>query len=249
MQRIAIFGATSAIAIEAARLWVGRGAVLYLVGRSAAKLEAVAADLRVRAGAPDRVHTDLADLDRLDDAQATVQRMNDRLGGVPDVVLMAQGTLPDQALCGSDPAAALAAIRSNALSVIALLTVIGTQMEAAGKGHVAVIGSVAGDRGRQSNYIYGAAKGMLELYLQGLRNRLAPKGIPVLTIKPGFVDTPMTAAFDKKGPLWATAAQVGGGIVAAVDARKDVVYLPWFWRFIMLIICSIPERVFKRLKL
>jgi hypothetical protein len=249
MQRIAIFAATSAIAVEAARLWAARGATLYLVGRSPGKLESAAADLRVRAGAADRVLTDVADLDRLDEAPAVVRRMIDRLGGVPDIVLLAQGTLPDQAQCVADSDAALAAIRSNALSVVALLTPIAVAMEAAGRGRIAVIGSVAGDRGRQSNYVYGAAKGMVELFLQGLRNRLAPRGVSVTTIKPGFVDTPMTAAFDKKGPLWASAAQVGAGIVEAVDAGRDVVYLPWFWRWIMLIIRSIPERVFKRMKL
>jgi short-subunit dehydrogenase len=121
-------------------------------------------------------------------------------------------------------------------------------MEAQGSGTIAVISSVAGDRGRQSNYVYGAAKGMVTRFLQGLRNRLAKRGVQVLTIKPGFVDTPMTAAF-KKGALWAQPDAVARGIVAAVDAGKDEVYLPGFWRLIMAIIRHIPEPIFKRLSL
>jgi short-subunit dehydrogenase len=121
-------------------------------------------------------------------------------------------------------------------------------MEPRGQGTIAVISSVAGDRGRQSNYVYGAAKGMVTRFLQGLRNRLARKGVQVLTIKPGFVDTPMTAAFPK-GLLWAKPESVAQGIVAAVDRKKDVVYLPGFWCLIMMIIRHIPEFIFKKLSL
>jgi len=117
-----------------------------------------------------------------------------------------------------------------------------------GKGSLAVISSVAGDRGRQSNYVYGAAKGMVSLFLQGLRNRLSKKNVQVLTIKPGFVDTPMTAAFTK-GALWAKPEAVARGIVKAVDKRRDEVYLPGFWRLIMLLIRHIPESLFKKLSL
>ena len=111
-----------------------------------------------------------------------------------------------------------------------------------------MIGSVAGDRGRQSNYVYGAAKGMVSLFLQGLRNRLAKQGVQVLTIKPGFVDTPMTAAFSK-GALWAKPDDIARGIVRAVDRKSDEVYLPGFWWVIMTIIRHIPERIFKKLSL
>ncbi|OBS09991.1 oxidoreductase, short-chain dehydrogenase/reductase family [Acidihalobacter prosperus] len=114
---------------------------------------------------------------------------------------------------------------------------------------VAAISSVAGDRGRQSNYVYGAAKGMLTLFLQGLRNRLVRAGVSVVTIKPGFVDTPMTAHIEKKGLLWAPPEAVAQGILRAIAKRRDVVYLPGVWRWIMLIIRHIPEAVFKRLEL
>ena len=121
--------------------------------------------------------------------------------------------------------------------------------EARGAGQLAVISSVAGDRGRQSNYVYGAAKGMVSLFLQGLRNRLFASGVHVLTIKPGFVDTPMTAHIKKGGPLWASPEQVAKGIVWAIDRRRDVAYVPGFWRPIMAVIRALPESVFKRLHL
>ena len=136
----------------------------------------------------------------------------------------------------------------NGLSVIALSTRLGNIFEAQGRGSLAVISSVAGDRGRQSNYVYGAAKGMVSLFLQGMRNRLSRKGVQVLTIKPGFVDTPMTAALPK-GALWAKPEAIANGIVRAIERERDEVYLPGFWWMIMAIIRHVPERVFKRLSL
>jgi len=115
-------------------------------------------------------------------------------------------------------------------------------------GTIAVITSVAGDRGRQSNYVYGSAKGMVSTFLQGLRNRLYRAGINILDIKPGFVDTPMTIDF-KKGPLWVSPEKIAEGIVEAIDKQKTEVYLPWFWKFIMLIIKLIPESIFRKMKL
>lgn len=250
MKRIVIFGATSAIAHEVARLWVARGADIVLVGRNEEKLQSRWRDLRVRAGAAgaERVHMLQADLDRLERHPALLAEARAALGGI-DAVLIAHGTLPDQAACVREVSRTLAEIHTNALSVISLCTLVGNLFEQQGHGCLAVISSVAGDRGRQSNYVYGAAKGMVTLFLQGLRNRLAPQGISVLTVKPGFVDTPMTAAFEKKGALWATPQQVGQGIVRAMDRGADVAYLPWFWRGIMAVILAIPEPVFKRLKL
>jgi decaprenylphospho-beta-D-erythro-pentofuranosid-2-ulose 2-reductase len=122
------------------------------------------------------------------------------------------------------------------------------QLEQQGHGCIAVISSVAGDRGRQSNYVYGTAKGALSIFLQGLRNRLGKTGVQVLTIKPGFVDSPMTKDFDK-GLLWVKPAMIAQGILRAIEKKKEVVYLPFFWRYIMLIIKMIPEKIFKRLTL
>jgi short-subunit dehydrogenase len=156
--------------------------------------------------------------------------------------------LGDQKACEQDFSLAEKEIRTNFLSCVSLLTLISNEMEKEKAGTIAVISSVAGDRGRQSNYIYGSAKGALNLFLQGLRNRMYPLGVRVLTIKPGFVDTPMTAAF-KKNILFAKPDQIARGIVKAIDRKKDVVYLPFFWWGIMAIIKAIPEWIFKRLKL
>ncbi|HRC72315.1 MAG TPA: SDR family oxidoreductase [Candidatus Competibacter sp.] len=246
MRNILIIGATSAIAEATARRFAAAGARFYLVGRNAEKLAAIARDLEIRSGQP--VHSESLDLDLLDQHPALVERATHALGGI-DIALIAHGTLPDQAACQQSVERTLAAIHSNALSAISLATLLGNAFEARGGGALVVIGSVAGDRGRQSNYIYGAAKGMVGLFLQGLRNRLSGKGVQVITVKPGFVDTPMTAAFEKKGLLWAQPDRIARGIVAAVDRRRAVVYLPWFWRWIMAVIVHIPEKLFKRLKL
>ncbi len=137
----------------------------------------------------------------------------------------------------------------NALSTMSLLTTLANTFEARRRGTLAVISSVAGDRGRQSNYVYGSAKAAVTAFLSGLRQRLAKSNVDVLTIKPGFVDTPMTAAIANKGALWAKPDQIADGIVHAIDKRRNVVYLPWFWWGIMQIIRHIPEFVFKKLKL
>ena len=134
------------------------------------------------------------------------------------------------------------------MSVISLLTILANQLEHQGSGSIAVITSPSGDRGRQSNYIYGTAKGALTIFLQGLRNRLSKSNVHVLTIKPGFVDTPMTKDF-KKGFLWVNPDVVSKGIYNAINKKREVVYLPFFWRYIMIIIKSIPEKLFKYLSL
>ena len=224
--RILIVGASSAIAEATARRYAAAGARLFLVARNAERLQAQTADLKTR-GAAD-VHSmvlDLNDFARHDDL---VSRVWQAWGGL-DIVLVAHGTLGNQKSCEADFSATLRELNTNAISVISLLTPLANRFEQQGSGCIAVIGSVAGDRGRQSNYVYGTAKGALAIFLQGLRNRLTPKGVQVLTIKPGFVDTPMTAEF-KKGLLWASPDTIAAGIIGAIERRKDVVYLPWFWR-------------------
>jgi short-subunit dehydrogenase len=137
---------------------------------------------------------------------------------------------------------------TNAISYMALMTRLANVFEAQKWGCLAVISSVAGDRGRGSNYVYGAAKGAVSLFAQGLRNRLSKSGVVVVTIKPGFVDTPMTAHL-KKNPLFAKPAPVGRRIYTAMLRGESVVYVPWFWWWIMLIIRNIPEAIFKKLSL
>lgn len=245
MQNILIIGATSAIAEATARLWATRGDALFLVGRKAQRLEVIAADLRVR-GAASVVCYAMEACDT--DAHAAMLEAAERALGGLDIALIAHGSLPDQKACEASVELTLRQIDNNGLSVIALATRLGEVFEKQGRGSLAVISSVAGDRGRQSNYVYGAAKGMVSIFLQGLRNRLASKGVQVLTIKPGFVDTPMTTAFPK-GPLWAKPEVIASGIVQAVDKGRDEVYLPGFWRLIMLVIRHVPEIIFKRLSL
>ncbi len=245
MQKILIIGATSAIAEATARLWAARGDALFLVGRRADRLQAIAADLCVRGAASVGCHT----MDACDGAAhaAMFEAAHSALGGL-DVAFIAHGTLPDQKACEASVEQTLREIDSNGLSVIVLATRLANTFEKQGHGSLAVISSVAGERGRQSNYVYGAAKGLVSLFLQGLRNRLAKRGVHVLTIKPGFVDTPMTAEFSK-GALWAKPETIARGIVHAIDRRRDEVYLPGFWWLIMALIRHIPERVFKRLSL
>jgi short-subunit dehydrogenase len=147
-----------------------------------------------------------------------------------------------------DTSYALREFTVNGTATIAIAAAVARQMETQGRGTLAVISSVAGDRGRASNYVYGAAKAAVSTYLSGLRQRLSPRGVNVLTVKPGFVDTPMTASF-KKGLLWAKPEHVARGIVHAIDKRRAVVYLPWFWAAIMAVIRGIPEFVFRRVQL
>jgi len=245
MSRILVIGATSAIAHEAARIYAARGAQIVLVARDQTKLADSAIDLQVRGAS--RVETLQADANDFAAQPVWLARAFDLLQRV-DVVLIAHGTLSNQATCQQSVVATLQEFNTNAISTLAMLTDIANRMEHQGHGTIAVISSVAGDRGRPSNYVYGSAKAMVSAFLEGMRARLFKSGVHVLTIKPGFVDTPMTADI-KKGALWAKPEQVAQGIVAAIEKRRDVVYLPGFWRYIMLVIRHIPEFIFKRLSL
>lgn len=245
MQKVLIVGATSAIAEATARIFAARGDRLHLIARNAARLDDIAADLSVRgASAAGKTVLDVNDISM---HEAVIDAAWQELGGI-DVVLIAHGTLPDQRQCEESTSVALREFATNATSTIALLTPLANRMQSTGKGTIAVISSVAGDRGRASNYLYGSAKAAVSAFLSGLRQRLTPDGVNVLTIKPGFVDTPMTKEF-KKGALWAQPHTIAKGIVRAIDKRRAVVYLPWFWWSIMTIIRSVPETLFKRVKI
>lgn len=243
MQRVLIIGATSAIAEATARLYAARGAALFLVARNVQRLQAIAADLQVRGAASATTH--VLDVDDHASHGPMLEAATAALGGL-DLVLIAHGTLPDQAACDASVDTALAEFATNGTSTIALCAAIAPRLCAPAT--LAVISSVAGDRGRASNYLYGSAKAAVTAYTSGLRQRLGPFGINVLTVKPGFVDTPMTRAF-KKGALWARPDAIARGIVAAVDRRSAVAYLPRFWWAIMQVIKNIPEFVFRKLKL
>ena len=245
MRRILIMGATSAIAEATARLFAERGDALFLVARNADRLGAIADDLRLRGAA--QVETHVMDARQIDACPALVDAATRLLGGL-DTALLAHGTLTDQARAQRDAGYLAEEFRINALSHMALAGELANRFEAQGRGCIAMISSVAGDRGRQSNYAYGAAKAAVTAFASGLRQRLHPKGVTVLTIKPGFVDTPMTAAF-AKGPLWATPAQVAATIVRAIRRGRPVLYTPWFWWGIMQVIRHLPETLFRRLRL
>ena len=244
-KRVLICGATSAIAAAAARCLAESRDLLFLVARDRQKLDAIAADLRVRGAG--QVETHVMDLADTAGHPGMIDECVRHLGGL-DTLLVAYGTLPDQAACQQSFAAARAELETNFVSVVSLLTLVGNYLEQRRAGTIGVISSVAGDRGRQSNYVYGAAKGAVSIFMQGLRNRLHGAGVRVVTIKPGFVDTPMTAGF-AKSPMWADAGSVGRGIYRALCRGNDFLYLPWFWRPIMWLIRLVPERLFKRLRL
>jgi hypothetical protein len=245
MNRTLIFGATSAIAEATARRFAARGDSLFLVARNAERLQAVADDLRVRGAA--RVAHAVLDAADIDHFEAVLDAAATEIGAL-DAALIAHGTLPDQLACQGSPELTRQALTVNAISYLALCSLLANRMEAQGHGVIAVISSVAGDRGRQSNYVYGTAKATVSTFASGLRQRLRDRGVRIVTVKPGFVDTPMTAQF-KKGLLWASPDSVAEDIVRAMDRGTPVIYTPWFWRPIMAIIRAIPEVIFRRLHL
>ncbi len=245
-KNILIIGATSAIAESVARLYAIDKANLYLMARNEPRLTTMAHDLKIRGAASVVVTT--FDVDDFSTHQAAIDKAYEALKTI-DIVLIAYGSLPDQKAMEKSAADTIVACNTNAISVISFLTILANRFEESKCGTIAVITSVAGDRGRQSNYVYGASKAMVSVFLQGLRNRLYHSKVNVLDIKPGFVDTPMTAHIQKGGPLWAQPNEVAKDIVKAIEKKKDILYTPFFWRYIMLIICSIPECLFKRGKL
>jgi short-subunit dehydrogenase len=246
MKRVLIIGATSAIATACARLWASEGSDFFLVARSADKLEQTAADLKARGAKAITVHE--MDATDLSAHPAMLESCLLALGQI-DVALIAHGTLPDQKLCERDVSIAMQEFATNGTSVIALLTLLAQQFETQRWGSLAVISSVAGDRGRPSNYLYGAAKAAVSTFSEGLQARLFKVGVHVLTIKPGFVDTPMTKGLALPAALLAQPQQVAERIVAGIARKSPTLYTPGFWALIMLIIRSIPQPVFKRLNL
>lgn len=246
MKRILIIGATSLIASHCARIWAREGAEFVLVARNAARLHTVAVDLAARGAAGTTCHSfEAADLAAHDDLMA---RLFDG-AAVPDITLVAHGELPDEAACDADPARATRQFTINATSTIALVSAIAGRLQQQGKGTIAVISSVAGDRGRASNAHYGAAKAAVTIFCDGLRARLRHTGVRIVTVKPGMVATPMTSGLSLPTVLVADPARVARDICRAIDRRQAVVYTPWWWRWIMAVIRLVPEPLFVRLKL
>ena len=244
-RRILILGATSAIAAAVARDLLSPHTEFFLVARNSEKLETIRKDLLTRGASA--VTAYVLDLDNTAAHEQMFSAALDVLGAL-DLALIAHGVLGNQDQAQTSSSAAEAILHTNFISTVSLITWLANYFENAHQGTLAVITSVAGDRGRKSNYVYGASKGALNIFLDGVRNRIDRAGVQVLTIRPGFVSTPMTAHLPQ-GPLFAAPAQVAKGIVKAIEDRKDVIYVPGFWRPIMFIIRSVPEFLFKKLNL
>lgn len=246
MKSVTIFGATSAIATECARQWVAKGVTGFnLIGRDQDALNLLGNDLVARRkGVTFTTHVgDLATPHEIDRIVTEVVAQ-----GIPDIVLIAQGTLPDQQRVQQDLGLLAHSFEINALSPTMCAEAFVEVMTGTG-GTIAVIGSVAGDRGRQSNYAYGAAKAMLDTYVRGMQHRLYRLKLNVLLIKPGPVNTPMTAGLGMKQASLASVSIVAKDILRAISAQKSVVYTPGKWRIIMWIVRSLPSALFNRTSL
>ena len=242
-KRIVIIGASSAIAEHCARLWVSEAADFLLVGRDLSRVQRVADDLRVRSphSAIETVQIDFLDAD-------AISSLAQQAGQSPiDIVLIAHGDLPVQQSCEQDIHVAEAALQINGVSSALFAEAFAKQLAQQGRGTLALIGSVAGDRGRKANYVYGAGKGMVERYAQGLQHRFAYSGINIVLIKPGPTATPMTAHLPSSG--LAAVDQVARAIVKAIETGKPVAYVPAKWQLIMLIVQHLPRWIFHKLNI
>lgn len=243
MKNILLLGAYSDIGQALARAYAAEGNNVWLAGRKQEKLDDLAADLRIRYD--QGVETFLFDAADTDSHESFLEG----LPVLPDSVVCIFGYLGEQEQAQSDWEQAHRILMANYVGAVSILNRVADAFEHRGNGSIVGISSVAGERGRQSNYLYGSAKGGFTLYLQGLRNRLFKKGVHVLTVKPGFVDTRMTEHLQLPGPLTAKPEQVARAVVKAERKKKNTLYVLWMWRWIMLIIKLIPEPVFKRLSL
>lgn len=240
---ILILGATSDIAVECARVFSKEGFDIVLAARDVEKLKVIADDIHIRSS--QRTYTVSFDATDFDSHEEFVTSLPVELDGV----ICAFGYLGDQSKAQDDFTEARAIINTNYTGALSLLSIIASIFEKRRSGFIVGISSVAGDRGRSSNYMYGSAKAGLTAYLSGLRNRLIKNNVQVITVKPGFVHTAMTEGLDLPSMLTAQPKEVAADILNAVKKKKDVVYSKWFWRYIMLTIKHIPETVFKRLSL
>jgi decaprenylphospho-beta-D-erythro-pentofuranosid-2-ulose 2-reductase len=244
MKRVIILGATSGIVQEVQRELALRGCELLLVARSPQRLAELQADLTLR-GAK-LVLTYAADLDAIQQHGALLDFAQRQFSDF-DTLLLAYGSMRDQKQCEASVDVLLSELQTNFVSAAAILTLFAADFERRGTGCIAAITSVAGDRGRRSNHVYGSAKGALSLFLQGLRSRLHPAGVRVITIKPGPVQTSMTDHI-ANSDRFANPEQVGQEIVHALERRSpDILYTPKMWRYVMTAVRHIPEAVFKRL--
>lgn len=245
MKRIVIIGATSSIAMHCARIWAKDSVDLTLVGRNQQKLEVSAQDLKVRSS-QSLISTRVVDFQNIQAIEALVSELTKT---PVDIALIAHGSLPSQEESQRDLALCKETLVVNGISPVLFAESFVAHMERYNKGSIAIIGSIAGDRGRKSNYIYGSAKGLLTRYAQGLQHRLANTGVKVILIKPGLTDTPMTAKLKGKGVKKAPPNVVAKCIVDGVNTGKSTIYAPAKWTLIMMVIRHLPSVVFNRLNI
>ena len=244
---VVILGATSPVARHLGVCFADAGHTVLLAGRDAAESARNAKDIEVRTAQP--CHALTFDAEELESHAAFWRECAEVLKEPPGGVVVCFGHMPDQETAQRDFVEVEKTWRVNVLGAISILEIAAHNFEARKTGFIAAISSVAGDRGRQSNYVYGAAKGGLSIYLQGLRNRLHRSGVSVSTLKPGFMDTPMTAGMDLPQALLTSPEVAAAKMYRAIQRKKTVAYIPGYWWGIMSIICAIPESFFKRLKL
>lgn len=241
-KKIVIIGATSAIAQALGRQFADDQNELFLIARNEAHVKTIAADLAIRSGKPCQFTTFNAENN--DGIENCLSSALTALSQI-DIAIVAHGTLADQTACQQNVQKALTEFQVNATSYIGLLTVFGYYFEKQKSGSIVVLSSCAGDRGRKSNYLYGAAKAAVSAFSAGLRAHLHASHVHVLTVKPGFVDTPMTQHF-KKGFLWAKPDEVAKDMIKAMHSKKAILYTPWFWKYMMLIIKWLPEGMMRQ---
>lgn len=246
-KRIVIVGATSAIAEHCARLWLKDAVVdLTLVGRDLGRTERVAADLRVRSPGSAIRTREASFIDPIAIRQLVDGIMAE---GAVHIVLIAHGSLPDQASCQQDLTACHNALTVNGISPVLFAEAFVGHMQKTNQGTLAIIGSVAGERGRKSNYVYGAAKGLIARYVQGLQHRCARTGVKIILVKPGPTDTPMTESLKQQGAKLASRELVAQQIVDGIRSCQTELYVPNKWRWIMLIIRNLPDVIFNKLNI
>lgn len=241
--RLLALGATSAICHEVLKLYAAQGSVFFLAGRNAEKLSAIADDLVARGGTvAGSCSYDFNDVAR---HESCIEQAVSSLGAV-DVALVAHGSLPLQEGSERSSAALNACLQDNFVSAAVAMQVCAEQLAAQGSGTLAVFSSVAGDRGRKSNYSYGAAKAGIDAFLQGLQGRFSGSDVSVVNIKPGMIKSPMTAEM-KHGLIWSTPEKIAPSILAAISKGKRVCYVPGYWRLIMLVIRLLPTSILAKL--
>ena len=243
---VVVLGATSLVARVLARAFAETGRPIVLGARDDAENARIASDINVRTGQP--CYPLHFDAEAVDTHPAFWIECAKTFGHFPGGLIVCFGYMADQKQAEQDVALAKRMVEVNLLGAVSVLETAAHDFSERKEGFIATVSSVAGDRGRQSNYLYGAAKGGLSVYMQGLRNRMHHHGVPVTTLIPGFMDTPMTEGMDLPNPLVTAPERAGKLMVHAIQKRKSVAYIPGYWRLIMTVITSIPEPIFKRLR-